>query len=465
MRHMKPSASTTHHHPPSCHVKRPDMSRKPIEIDGRTGEGGGQLVRVAIALAAVTSQPVRITHVRGNRPSRGGGHGGRGSSSSSEGGGLKAQHVTAIRWLAETTEADVEGLAVGSSTLTFAPRLPPPAALAGKPRTLKIDGDTFAASTLLILQAVLPFLLYATADDDPSAPIELEITGGTNVAWSLSYEYLDQVLLPRLEASFGVRVGRTLKRRGWSLGPQARGSILLTIHPLRPGCTLRLVDHSRGMLAAAAHDEDDDDDPSGSEVRHVDVSIIAPSHTHADMQDALARALASSLPDAEVHFKIVEDSGHDARVYVLLVARSASELRWGRDALMSIPKKGRQREAVASLVSRRVVSDLAKELAVPGSTADEFLQDQLVVFQALAEGATSFPRHPSPPEGADVEGPGQDVAQLGSGGRIRRDRPDRPFGHGSLHAQTARWVTSAILPSVEWYNKGTVCKGSGTKFG
>ncbi|CCF44521.1 RNA 3'-terminal phosphate cyclase [Colletotrichum higginsianum] len=436
------------------------MSRKSIEIDGRTGEGGGQLVRVAIALAAVTSQPVRITHVRGNRPSRGGGHGGRGSSS--EGGGLKAQHVTAIRWLAETTEADVEGLAVGSSTLTFAPRLPPPAALAGKPRTLKIDGDTFAASTLLILQAVLPFLLYAAADDDPSAPIELEITGGTNVAWSLSYEYLDQVLLPRLEASFGVRVGRTLKRRGWSLGPQTRGSILLTIHPLRPGCTLRLLDRSQGTLAAAA--ADDNDDPSGSEVRHVDVSIIAPSHTHADMQDALARALASSFPDAEVHFKIVEDSGHDARVYVLLVARSASGHRWGRDALMSIPKKGRQREPVASLVSRRVVGDLAKELAVPESTADEFLQDQLVVFQALAEGATSFPRRP-PPEGADVEGLGQDVAQLGSGERMRRDRADRPFGHGSLHAQTARWVTSEILPSVEWYNKGAVCKGVGTKFG
>ncbi len=50
------------------------MKPKPIELDGRTGEGGGQLVRVAVGLAALTSQPVKITHVRGNREGgRGGG--------------------------------------------------------------------------------------------------------------------------------------------------------------------------------------------------------------------------------------------------------------------------------------------------------------------------------------------------------------------------------------------------------
>jgi len=48
--------------------------QKPIVLDGRTGEGGGQLVRIAVALAAVITQPIRIIHVRGNREgSRGGG--------------------------------------------------------------------------------------------------------------------------------------------------------------------------------------------------------------------------------------------------------------------------------------------------------------------------------------------------------------------------------------------------------
>lgn len=42
-------------------------AQEPIELDGRTGEGGGQLVRIACALAAVVTKPIRITHVRGKR--------------------------------------------------------------------------------------------------------------------------------------------------------------------------------------------------------------------------------------------------------------------------------------------------------------------------------------------------------------------------------------------------------------
>lgn len=45
-----------------------------VTLDGRTGEGGGQVVRVAVALAALTGTPLRIDNVRGNREGhRGGG--------------------------------------------------------------------------------------------------------------------------------------------------------------------------------------------------------------------------------------------------------------------------------------------------------------------------------------------------------------------------------------------------------
>ncbi|TDZ30318.1 RNA 3'-terminal phosphate cyclase [Colletotrichum spinosum] len=409
-------------------------SAKPIEIDGRTGEGGGQLVRVAIALAAVTSQPVRITNVRGNRPAKSGSRGG-------DRPGLKAQHVTAIRWLAKITDADVDGLEVGSTTLTFCPRLPPPTALEGKPRFIRIAADSDAASALLILQAILPFLLYAPDTAAEPTPFELELTGGTNVSFSLSYEYLDQVLLPRLQDVFGVRVDRRLKKRGWSLGSQGRGSICLTIRPLKRGEALRLLNPGIPIY----------DDP-------------------ADFENTLSRDITAALPGAEISFELVEDSGHAARIYVLLVARSASgRLRWGRDVLMSPPKKGngkngkRGENVLSSVISQRVVGELVRKVTMRGSTCDEYLQDQIVIFQVLAEGRTSFPG------GSDVDVDDatvlqQDVAKLELGERMRRDRTDKPIGDGSMHSQTAKWVASQILPGVEWYNKGAICQGAGTSF-
>ncbi|KAI3544228.1 RNA 3'-terminal phosphate cyclase [Colletotrichum filicis] len=443
------------------------MSRKPIEIDGRTGEGGGQLVRVAIALAAVTTQPVRITNVRGNRPSRGGGGSGsskKGDSSGSKGGGLKAQHVTAIRWLAEATDAEVEGLSVGSSTLTFIPRLSPSAALINKSRKIKIVADTSAASTLLILQAILPFLLFAGRDE--AKPIELEIQGGTNVDFSLSYEYLDQVLLPRLESSFeGVHVERKLVNRGWSKGPQSRGSIMLTIYPLKPGQPLR-------QLSPITNPYDGTPSERRKVVHSIDVTMIVPSYQQAILQETLATEIAGAFPHAELVYKLIEDSGSDKRTYTLLVAKDASGmLRWGCDESAS-PKQSRRRQLghehddFAWAISRAVVCRLLGELSIPGSTVDKFLQDQLIIFQALAEGTTSFPRAAAPSSGSDddVEVASQDMAQLDLGERMRKDRTDKPFGYGSLHAQTARWVASEILPSVEWYNKGTICKGVGTSF-
>lgn len=50
--------------------------QKAVKLDGRKGEGGGQLVRVAITLAAITGTPIVIQNVRANRE-RGGRGGGK----------------------------------------------------------------------------------------------------------------------------------------------------------------------------------------------------------------------------------------------------------------------------------------------------------------------------------------------------------------------------------------------------
>ncbi|OAQ89724.1 RNA 3'-terminal phosphate cyclase [Purpureocillium lilacinum] len=409
---------------------------KPIELDGRTGEGGGQLVRLAVGLAALTSQPVTITNVRGNR------QGGRG-------GGLKSQHVTSIAWLASVTDAQTTGLSVGSKTLTFIPRRSPlQLASEGGKRKYSISAESDAASALLVLQAIFPYILFASAEGDE--PLELDISGGTNVAWSLSYEYFDQVLMPTLEERFGVQVERELRQRGWSLGSKSRGNIWQRIHPVPQGQKLRYVPPPAYTY------------PDSYRVERVDVSIIVPQWAHEMLQSNVVRDLGTLFPDADVHFKLLEDSRDDARWSVLLVAQSTAGIRWARDVLWSMPKKAKSRDVLVSQLSRALCKRLYEEVEL-GGTVDEHLQDQVVSLQALAEGPSSFPRHDDG-HGADeryVDKVIDGVASLSVGAKLRKEKTHAPFGHGSGHTQTARWVISELLPKSEFYNKGDVVRGVG----
>ncbi|KAK7729638.1 hypothetical protein SLS53_009208 [Cytospora paraplurivora] len=421
-----------------------------IELDGRTGEGGGQLVRIAVALASVTSKPVVITNVRGKRPGPRGG----GAFLSR----LKSQHVTSIEWLAEATAADVTGLQVGSKTLEFRPNRGPSDLLE---RNLKIRAESAAASALLIFQAVFPFLLFA--GNPNNEPIELTISGGTNVSFSLSYEYLDQVLLPILETFFGTSVERKLVERGWSMGTATRGSVWFKIQPIPIGEKLRLDD---GAVELGKQ-------PSDFDVKSVEATMITPANLCATIEAALRNDLERLFPGVSVNFRPHEESKHEARIYVLLVAKSAT-LRWGRDHLYSRKRKGKTVEQLSQEISDQVTKELYGEVRTSG-VVDEYLQDQLVIFQALAEGRTSFPRSgpvcltSTENRGKAAQNIEEGMEELSLGGRMRKDRTGEPFGEpetDSMHTQTARWVTANVLgPEVIWYNKGRVCQGIGLRPG
>ena len=171
-----------------------------IEIDGSFGEGGGQIVRTAVALSAVTGKPVRITRIRQGRPKP----------------GLAAQHTWAILALAELCGARTSGVAPGSSEITFAP---------GEIREgcHKVEIGT-AGSVTLLMQCLLPALLKT------EAPASLEVHGGTDVQWSPTVDYFKNVFLPAL-GGFGARVSLDVRQRGYY--PKGQGNVLLRVEPAK----------------------------------------------------------------------------------------------------------------------------------------------------------------------------------------------------------------------------------------
>jgi RNA 3'-terminal phosphate cyclase (ATP) len=171
-----------------------------LALDGSQGEGGGQVLRSALALSLCTGVPFRIDNIRAGRPRP----------------GLMRQHLTAVQAATEIGQAEVTGAAVGSRSLSFTP---------GKVRA----GDYAfsvgtAGSATLVLQTVLPALLTA------SAPSTIAVEGGTHNPASPPFDFLARSFLPLVER-MGPRCQAVLERPGFY--PAGGGRMRITIEPAK----------------------------------------------------------------------------------------------------------------------------------------------------------------------------------------------------------------------------------------
>ena len=169
-----------------------------IEIDGSVGEGGGQILRTAIALAAVTGKEVEIENIRADRPKP----------------GLSAQHLHAAKAVEKLSGGVTEGLELRSSRLKFSP-----AELKGF--VGEIDIGT-AGSVTLLLQALIPVALFADRETI------VRIKGGTDVKWSPPIDFYTNVFLKAIR-EMGCNVQISLKRRGYY--PKGGGLVEVRIAP------------------------------------------------------------------------------------------------------------------------------------------------------------------------------------------------------------------------------------------
>ncbi|MCB9423227.1 MAG: RNA 3'-phosphate cyclase [Ardenticatenaceae bacterium] len=174
-------------------------------IDGSQGEGGGQVLRTSLSLAALTGWPFTLTNIRANRAKP----------------GLRPQHVTAVHAAAALCQAEIKGAGLNSQTLEFRPQIPTRAGNYRFDVTDAAQGGS-AGSVTLILQALLWPLLFA---DGPS---QLSLHGGTHVPFSPPYHYLAEVARPAF-ARFGAEFALELVDWGWY--PAGRGAVTAVIQP------------------------------------------------------------------------------------------------------------------------------------------------------------------------------------------------------------------------------------------
>ena len=186
-----------------------------IELDGSAGEGGGQVLRSALALSLVTGTPFHLANVRARR----------------ERPGLLRQHLTAVKAAAEVGGAAVTGAELGSRDLTFAP---------GK---VKAGDYRFsvgpAGSATLVLQSVFPALALAGGRST------VVVEGGTHNPLAPPFEFLARAYLP-LVARMGPRATATLEQAGFP--PAGGGRVRLEIEPAPAFGRLELLE--RGAIRA-----------------------------------------------------------------------------------------------------------------------------------------------------------------------------------------------------------------------
>lgn len=305
-----------------------------IEIDGSYLEGGGQIVRTAVALSAVTGQAVRVYNIRKGR----------------EKPGLKPQHLEGIKAAVRMCHATSEGLSANSMEIVFVP-----GKIAGGAQT--IDTKTAGAITL-ILQILVPIALYA------ESPVRLIVRGGTAVPFSPTIEYFERVVGFYLRRA-GLAISLETRKHGFY--PVGGGEVLVRIEP---GALQGIDLVERGAL------------------QKIEVLAVASGHLRGSrVAERLLDGFRSSFPAAHQKYHYVESPSPGCFV------QSYAEFGGSRLGADGLGRKG----VPAQDIGRGAACEL-KQVIDTGAVVDSWSTDQLIPYMALAASGTGGPSRLRIPE-------------------------------------------------------------------
>ncbi|WP_291999506.1 RNA 3'-terminal phosphate cyclase [Caldivirga sp.] len=307
-----------------------------ITIDGSMGEGGGQILRTALALSIVTGKPFKIINIRAKRSNP----------------GLQPQHLASVMAAAKISDAKVDGAYKGSLSLTFEP---------GKVKcsSYSIDIGT-AGSISLVLQTLLPVLAVVNCSE-----VTLDITGGTDVPKAPPIDYVRFVLAHNLSL-MGVRVNVELIRRGHY--PRGGGKVKVTVKPasrLKP-VNITELGELRGIWGLSH-------------------AVRLPGHVAVRQAKAAEDYLSKLGLKPNISLEYYEQ-GKDPHLGpgsgITLWAESINGQRIGAD---SLGERGKPAEEVG-----REAAEALTTVINAGAAFDDHMGDMLVPFLALAEGNSEY---------------------------------------------------------------------------
>jgi RNA 3'-terminal phosphate cyclase (ATP) len=305
-----------------------------FEVDGSQKSGSGTILRLSVALAAISGQALHIYDIRHRRPQP----------------GLKPQHLEAVLTAAKLCNAETRGAMLKSKELWFTPN--------------EVKGGNFeaeigtAGSIPMLLLTVLPICAFA------KDPVRLHVSKGGTDTWSApTINFLRFILLPTLRR---MRFNAQITVHKYGYYPKGMGEVTLTTEPCRELQPLRL--ERFGTLKS---------------VRGFSVCTFLAEKRVAERQAEAAKDyLARKGYSASI--EVVNDASNPLQKgsSIVLWAETDTGVVLGADAIGEL---GKPSETVGREAAERLYSEVSAK-----PTVDVHLADMLIPYLALASGSSAF---------------------------------------------------------------------------
>lgn len=293
-----------------------------IEIDGSQGEGGGQILRTALSLSMITGQAFRLTNIRAARKKP----------------GLMRQHLVCVQAAQRISHADVQGMSLGSQTLTFSPH--------------QVQAGHYefnigsAGSTLLVFQTLLPVLILQHSVS------QISITGGTHNPLAPSAHFVQECFLVALK-KIGICVDFTIEKSGFF--PIGAGQISAHIQPWQQPKPLNLLEKNNPEIQIFG-------------------SVL---NLPLDILDREFHVLKKCLDVTQATFVKLNGISEGNHLFVNVVSDNHVQ------QFSALDEKRKAGEQIAKNLAQQVLDYLDSPALV-----DEYLADQLLLPLVLGQGGT-----------------------------------------------------------------------------